>query len=258
MYGGATVTLAKRYNKLLKSRLLHYAAWNPVTDGYAVGDFGGFKGGVFQRLGNIAEFGVDPGARPGASTTKFNFTSSGAKIVRTAAGVAVDVFPEGSVEAKLEIDFSGEDGFYIRTGELSVTEMESVDAVAQQLKGRRDANGRRWQLRWRVVRKVYVAINPTILASAEQSVGFTLVGKADALKALELGSASAEISASSTRQDAVQIIGGTGPVALDLFSVRVIGGGANLEGVGAEPMIIDAELDTDWPDEPADDEDAFE
>lgn len=250
------MNLAKKYNTLFKSRLLHYAAWSPVTDRYAVGDFGAFKNGVFQRLGNIEEFGVDPEPRTGDSSVKFDFTSSGAVIVRTSAGARVEIFPQQSVEAKLQINFSGEDGFYIRTSKLSVAEMQSVDRVAQQLKGKQDPNGRRWQLRWRIVRKVYTAVEPTILASAEKNAEFTLSGSADALKALELGNGSANITVSSTRQDALQIAGGTGPIALDLFSVRLLGG-AGLERLvdqtqeGSTNDLVEADLDEKWPDDPA-------
>lgn len=252
------MTLARQYNKLLKSRLLHYAAWSPVTDRLEVGDFGGFKRGVFQKLGNIAEFGVDPGGRSGGAATKFVFTSSGTNIVRISGGVEVDVFPDASVEAKLEINFSSENGLYIRTGNLSVTEMDSVDRVAQILRGKRDPSGRRWKTRWKVVRKVYTAMDPTILAASERDAGFTLSGKAEALKALEFGGAALDVSVSSTRQDALQIVGGTGPVAIDLFSVRILGG-AGLEGLDTEPSEVGEddqvvpELDTYWSDLPGDD-----
>ena len=247
------MSLPRRYNRLLRKQLRHYAAWHPVGDPYEVGDFGAFRGGIFVKLGNVEEFGVNPNPQPGAAATKLDFTSSGVTTVRTAAGATVDVFPEEPLEAKLDLTFSGDSSFYLRSTELSVAEMPSVDAVAHQLKGKRDANGRRWKLRWKVIRKVYTAVDPAILASAERDASFTLTGRADALKRLELGHASADISVTSTKSDAIKISGGTGPVALDLFKVRVTGS-AGLESV---PQLVD--LDDDWADEPEDDpKDAFD
>lgn len=251
------MTLAAKYNRILKGKLLHFAAWSPVTDAYEVGDFGALRRGVFQKLGNIREFGVDPDAQAGASATSFDFTSSGSSIVRVAGGATVDVFPNQPLEAKLEITFSSEEAFYIRTSKLNVTEMRSVDQIAQKLKGRRDRDGRRWKLRWRIVRKVYTAANPAILASVEKDTKFTLLGRADALKALELGNASAEIAVASSRQDALKIAGGTGPVAIDLFRVKLLGG-AGLEAVESEDALeshnVAPELDDDW--DPDEDDDA--
>lgn len=252
--------LPRIYNRVMKSRLLHYAAWSPVTDRYEVGDFGAFTHGVFQKLGNIREFGVDPGAKPGTSTT-FEFSSAGMVSVRTKAGAEIDVFPEESVEAKLELSFTGETSFYIRSAEVSVMEMPAVDAVARKLSRARAADGRQWKNGWRVVRKVYVAKNPAILASSQSNASFVLSGKANALKRLELGHASAEISVSSSKEDAVKIVGGTGAIALDLFRVRLLGG-AGLEsfGVGREPGLaqteprVEAELDDEWSDDVSDDE----
>ncbi|MEM9455023.1 MAG: hypothetical protein AAGF11_12655 [Myxococcota bacterium] len=259
--------LAKEYNTLLKQRLHHYAAWSPITDRYEVGDFGAFRGGVFQKLGNIREFGVDPKPRIGASTVKFSLTSSGAVMVRTQAGAQVDVFPAQPVEAQLSIQFSGQRCTYIRTNALEVTEMPNVDAAAYQLRGHKDPHGRRWKLGWRIVRKVYVADNPVILASAERNVSFSLTGQADALKQLEVGNASAAIDVSSSASDALRIVGGRGPVALDLFKVRVTGraaldafdqqggggGGGERESEITAREQSEPEFDYDWQDEPDDD-----
>jgi len=247
------MSLPRRYNRLLRKQLRHYAAWNPVTDAYEVGDFGAFRGGIFVKLGNISEFGVDPNPQPGADATKLDFTSDGVTTVRTSGGATVDVFPDQPLEAKLQLSFSGRSSFYLRSTKLSVAEMPSVDAVAHQLKGRRDPNGRRWKLRWKVIRKVYTAVDPAILASAQSDASFTLTGKADALKRLELGHGSADVNVTSTKSDAVTISGGTGPVAMDLFKVRITGS-AGLESV---PELV--ELDDGWDDEPEDDpEDVFD
>jgi hypothetical protein len=256
------MSLARRYNILLKRSLQHYAAWSPVTDGFEAGDFGGFRRGVFVKLGNIREFGVDPAPQPGSSVTTFSFTSSGAVVSRTSGGVAVESFGDEDTEAKLFIEFQGENSLFIRTGEISVMEMPSVDAVAYRLRGTQDPNGRKWKSGWRVVRKVYRAENPTILASEERSASFQLKGKAGVLKQLELGNASADIAVESNQARALQIIGGAGPIALDLFKVRP-SGRAGMVSFAPGQQAEDAqpgepELDDDWEDDLEDPDELFE
>ena len=256
------MSLARKYNVLLKRGLHHYAAWSPVTDDYEVGDFGGFRRGVFVKLGNIREFGVPPDARAGSSVATFSFTSSGAVISRTNAGVAVESFGDDDTEAKLSIEFKGQNNLFIRTGEISVMEMPSVDAVAYRLQGKRDPNGRKWKLGWRVVRKVYQAKNPTILVSHVRSTSFALTGTAGVLKQLEIGEASADIAVQSNKAQTLQVIGGTGPIALDLFKVRLSGRAGIIsfapgqQGEDAQPL--EPELDDDWDDDIDDPDELFE
>ena len=251
--------LARKYAQIVKSRLLHHAAWSPVTDTYEVGDYGAFREGIFQKLGNIREFGIDPAPKQSTSTVGFDFASSGTTMVRTAAGASVDVFPSQPVEAKLQLDFQGDSSVFLRTSKLTVIEMPSVNAVAGQLHRKRDANGRRWKLGWRIIRKVYVATDPVILMSLERGATFSISGTATALKAVEAGSGSASLSVSSNKANTLQIVGGTGPVAFDLFRVRV-GGGAGLSfdvsrGPSQEDEPAEPELDDEWDDEPEDDDD---
>lgn len=252
--------LASKYAKIIKSRLMHYAAWSPVTDPYEIGDYGAFRRGIFQKLGNIREFGVQPQTRPGTSSVSLDFTSSGSTMVRTAGGAKVDVFPQEAVEGTLEIDFQGDSSIFVRTGKLSMTELTGVDSVAGQLLRKRDPNGRKWKLGWRIIRKLYVATDPVILVSAERGASFSLSGRADALKAAEAGSGSADLSVSSNKSDSLQILGGTGPVAFDLFKVRVTGranvsfGTPGQESQDEEPELDAPDLDDEWSDELEDDD----
>jgi hypothetical protein len=244
--------LARQYNRAFKQQLGHFAAWNPVTDAYAVGDFGGFRDGVFQKLGNIREFGIQPKIQKSATSVGFSFSSTGTKLVRTAAGVTVDTYPPAAVTGTLAVSFSSEYGFFVRTDKLDVQELEAVDAVARQLARTRDSNGRTWKRGWRVVRKVYVATDPVVLGSLESATNFTLAGKVELLQKLEGGKGSLDLQVSSNKASGLQILGGTGPIAFDLFRVR-IGGGAGLSfGIGpdaepdAEPSEpVELELDDD-------------
>lgn len=241
------MSLAQHYNKVLKTNLLHYAAWHPISDFYAVGDFGVFKGGIFQKLGNIAEFDMTVRVASGA-TSNFDYASAGTRVVRVSGGAEVQAFPDQPVEAKLTIAFSGKHSVYLKASSVNVLEMPDVDAVAHQLRGRRDSLGRKWKTGWRVVRKVYGAKDPAILASTAGDTSFDLSAKADVLKALELGNGSAEVAVTASNEDVIKVTSGTGPIALDLFKLGFFGG-TTLEKTGDAI----AESDDGWPAEVGDD-----
>lgn len=255
--------LASYYAQFLRSHLRHFAAWNPITDPYEVGDYGAFRRGLFHKLGNIRELGVEPHVRPGASEVSLAFTSAGATMVRTKCDARVAGSPAQAVEGTLEIDFQGESSVLLRTGRLAVTELVGVDAVAGQLVRARDGLGRRWKLGWRIIRKLYVASDPVILVSSERGARFSLSGRVDALDAFQAGHGAAELSVSCNKADALQIVGGTGPVAFDLFRVR-LGGHArvsfgNVEGRSdSEAAELGVpELDDEWHEEVFEDEAAL-
>lgn len=247
------MTLARRYNALFKRNLQHFAAWSPLVDSYDVGDYGVFRRGVFQRLGSIREFGVDPGARPSATKVSFSYATTGTTVVSGAGAGQPAVASRAS--GALELAFQGSDALYVRAGELRVMEMPSVDAVAHALLRTHDASGRQWRPAWRIVRKVYTATDPVILASTEERTTFALSGSAQALAMLGGGRGSADITVRSNRANTLQITSGTGPIALDLFRVG-LGGRAGLVSLAPGRQgeaEVELDLDDDWDGELDDD-----
>ncbi len=220
--------IAQRYNKILRREILHFAAWSPVTDPYEVGDYGGFRQGVFQKLGHIREFGVDPEVDAGHQAP-FDFVSAGVTTVRMEGDAEVKAYSGLDVEAKLAIRFSGKNSIYLKSALVNVATMRSVAAVAAKLRRAKSADGRTWNSGWRVIRKVYTAVDPSILVSTERDTAFTLSGKARALKQLEVGKASLDIAVEVSNANVVKVIGGTGPIALDLFKAGFFG--ASLESL---------------------------
>ena len=240
------MSIARVINRTLKREIGHYVAWMPLSDSYAVGDYGAFRGGLFQKLGNVAEFGVDPRPSSGRDVA-FTLASSGVTTLRTVAGAEVPVFPDNPVQAELTLGFSKGDGVFLRAS-ARVEEMTSVDAVAHALSGAMAADGRSWKRRWKVVRKVYTAKDPLLLAAAESNTEFRISATADVLKAVELAGGHGGLAVTGSRSTAFHLSPGTGPLALDLFSLGWFGGAA-LETAAA----MSHHLDDAWPEEPPDD-----
>lgn len=216
---------SSEFNKIVYESLSAYAAWLPITDNYELGDYGIISDGIFRKMGNIAEFGVSFRQSKG-SNSSLDFTSEGVSTQRIAGGAAVNVFPENAVDAKLKLEFSSERSFVIKAKTITSTQMDNVDETAVALDNAKRSDGKAWQRGWRVVRGVYRAENPLILSVEQAGTTIELSGKADALRQLEIGNASADVGLTGSSERGLRIVGESGPIALRLFKVKFFGGGA--------------------------------
>lgn len=216
---------AKRFDRVLYGELGIHAAWLPVTNSFAVGDYGLISEGVFHKLGNVGEFGVTVEAEDG-EPTRLRFRSDGVRLRRLVGGVEVDVFPDSDIDAKLAVEFGDEHSFFVSAA-LGVRSMSSVAAVGRAL---RSADG--WNRRYRVVSAVYRGQDCTVVSARRASSSVEIEGRADALRLLELGEASAGLTLSSTSDVGLDVVGATGVVGLRLFRLRRFGDGVRVLGPG--------------------------
>lgn len=207
--------IAKDFNKVLHDQIRIHAAWLPVTNTFQLGDFGVISDGVFVRMGNIqSDFGVTFDTQAGTET-KLDFKSDRVRVFRFAGNAEVPVFPGESVDASLKIEFGKEKSFFLKAA-LSVSQMASVFATAQQLRDKP-----RWNAgKFKVISAVYTGRGCAILSSREGNASVEITGKADALKKLEMGSAEAGLSFSSKSGMGLEILGDSGVVGLQLFKVE--------------------------------------
>lgn len=218
---------ASRFDDILKREINIHAAWLPITNTFEIGDFGIVSDGVLVKMGNIRTMGVGWNAKDG-SPAKLDFASDGTTIVRAVGNATVQAFPDQDLDASLTIEFERESSFLVKA-ELTVSEMQDVAAVADKLSQLAE-----WQSRYRVVSAVYVGHGCTILSSKGANSKIALSGKANALKRLDLASASAGIDVTKSERIGLQIVGQTGPVGLSLFKMRWLIGG--VEVLGAPPL----------------------
>ena len=207
--------LPQRYNRVLRRHTLHFAAWSPISDPYAVGDYGLLRNGVFQKLGHIRDFGVDFGTEQGHPVA-FDFSSTQVSTVRMQADVEVPVFQNVDVAATLTFQFEGDFLALVKSPVVNVEIMRSTQAVARRL----DATPG-WKHRYRVVWKVYSGAPALIVSSLGRGTKVELAGRASALRKFELGDSMVGVRVTS--QHDLKIEGAAGPIALDLFRVRQSG-----------------------------------
>lgn len=231
--------IKKSYNDALYHQLGIYAAWLPVTNTFKLGDYGLISDGVFVATGNIANLGITYTTAT-SPPTSFKFASEGASMVRFAAGVAVDSFPEvGTIDVALEWHFSRANSCLVLANSVAVEQMDNLEAVADALK-----NHKKWNRRNRVISSVYTGQKCAVICATEANSKVKLSGKVDAIKALELGAVSADLGFEASNSSVYQALGETGPIGLKMFRIGFFGGlhvlSADVAQAGA------SELQSDW------------
>jgi len=213
------MSIAEDYSKILFREVRMRAAWLPISNHFAVGDFGLICDGVFQRMGNVSsDLQVDFQTAPGGQAAKLDFKSEQVRSVRLVGEAVVNVFPANAVDASLRIEFERDRSFYLKA-QLTLTQMTSIFDVASRI-----AMAGGWNpKKYKVISGVYSGQNCVLLSSRKGKAEIVISGKSDALQRLEIGKAEAGLQISSTSNLGLEIVGDSGVVGLDLFSVRPSG-----------------------------------
>jgi hypothetical protein len=234
--------IAATFSKHLHKEVDAHAAWLPVANNFAVGDYGLVSDGVFNRMGSISEFGVDA-AGADTNAVKLDFKSEGTRLVSLVGEAEVSELPPAPIDAKLRIEFSNRDSYYAKAAKASVSEIPNLRQVAAQL-----AKADGWRRKYRVVWSTVTAHDCLIVTSRAANAAFELSGKAEVLKQLGLGGAKAGVNISGERDVGLSIVGETGVVGLKLFKLKLWGDQAKLLGPEGE-----VEIEEDAGDELEDD-----
>ncbi|MCY1142764.1 hypothetical protein OWR29_32620 [Actinoplanes sp. Pm04-4] len=213
---------ARKFNRILHSELDVHAAWVPVTNTFALGDYGVFSDGVFVKMGNIAEHGITFSTASGAPA-RLRFRSDGVRVTKFVAGAEVPNIPQVDLEASIRIEFSTADSFYVDAPVLSVESIEDVARVGAAL---REVEG--WRRKYKVVFSTYTGQGCTVISSRKANSTFELSATADVLHLLELGKANGGITLSGESAAGLEVIGATGVVGLRLFKLRLFTGSTDI------------------------------
>lgn len=202
-----------QFNDIIQKHLNVFSAWIPIVNKYSLGDYGIFADGVFARLGNIKDdFQVNFKKGSGAAAS-IDFTSEGARVVKLSGGAEVTAIPAGDVKASIQIEFSKERSFLVKSPSITVVTIDNVQEVAKQLK----ASGQ-WDGKWKVVHSVYNATDAVIVSTIEAGTKLNFSGDASALGKMKLGSAG--ISIDTNKSLGLKINGKDGVIGLGLFRIK--------------------------------------
>jgi len=236
--------IADRFGKFLKAELDCRAVWPPVLTPIQLGDYGVSDGASFQRLGNIADFGLKIEVERGQPSS-LDLVTEGMKQVRLAAGAAVPAFQGlGEVAGTLGIEFTRSESFLLKCRCVERTQIGNLGALALRLSRAKTVDGQAWKhLAWKIVWQLYTGHEVVFLATRGTGTKVDFQGSASALHQLEMGSVSAGVGVQTNQSLGVQILGDTGPVGYGLARVKIIGAGVKFFGGDLE----DEERATDAP-----------
>jgi hypothetical protein len=203
---------AKRLNRILQKEIHVHAAWLPVTNTLQVGDYGVISSGVFHKMGNISEFGVDWQSAAGAPS-KLDFSSEGTRVTKLVGDAEVQTLPDQGIDAKIEIAFTRADSFLLKAN-LSMEAMQNLAQTALAL-----SRTPGWNKKYRVVNATYTGQDCVVISTREADSKVEISGKADALQQFDLGAVSAGFGFQSNKQLGLEIVGETGVVGLKIFKL---------------------------------------
>ncbi|MBK7829946.1 hypothetical protein [Nannocystis sp.] len=245
------MSLASSAARVIRQQLRAHVAWLPLANNFELGDFGVVSGGVFTRLGNVRSLGVRFKTRSTAGAP-FEFRSGGTTEVTLDADAKLDIAAGLDASAGLRIAFASAESLFLRAAEIVISEIDELLPVAAVLR-----NHSQWRLRYRVVHKVWTGHDAIFITSAESDAVIDLRGSLEAIQGLRQGRANLDLQVHNKTNVGLDLIGHTGPIALGLFRVRLVGGDPELLdfSVGAVPSGgVPYELDQPGEhDEPVDD-----
>jgi hypothetical protein len=203
--------LAKQFNDTIQQQLNIFAAWLPVANTFQLGDYGIMDDGVFTKMGNIKELGIAFSTGKG-NDASIDFTSASTKVINFAAGVEVDVIPEGALNAKVTFDFQNEKSMLIKSPAINVNTIENVNEIGQKL-----IENPKWQRKFKVVHQTYTAREVAIMSTIDAGTKITFSGDVKALQQLNVGNIN--VGYQSTRKLGLDLQGVEGVIGLGLFQI---------------------------------------
>ena len=218
--------LAQNYGRIVKRELNAHAAWFPITNTLEVGDFGLIEDGVFRPIGKIPQKypDIEVKTQAGPKTEIHVKTEGTTSVVLDLDGNVKTFQALGDAEGQLKISFKKENAVMLESS-ITSKQMTNIDDVAKALNKKKD-----WKNRFKVVSSVYVGEKATVLCSRDAGTELSLKGKADVLKAVEAGNAGVGLAVTSNKSGVFHSVGETGVIAIELFKLKMIGGGVNTLG----------------------------
>ncbi len=220
---------ARALGRVFREHFGMHLAWVPLTTSLSLGDYGLWRGGVFVPLGNIAEFGVSVRRERGRESS-LEYTSAGLVSVGGAAGRAPLVGAGSRGEAQLR--FSQANACVVQVGRLTSERIGNVAEVSRKLSRQRG-----WRRRYKIVTELFRGEDVLLLVTSEKDTEIRIRG---GLGARGRGSeGSMEVTAS--KRLGLEIVGGEGPIGLNVCRVRLGGASAvafgDLEDGASEPEV---------------------
>jgi hypothetical protein len=211
--------LADDVANVLHNQLKCQVAWLPISNTFALGDYGIISQGVFNKLGNVKEYSASMQLAEGPPV-KLDFVSDETTVTSFAGNVQVDALPsDPAIDASIKIAFSRQGSFLIKARTVRVSAVENINQVMTFL---HDRPG--WRDSFKVVTRMWTAENAALLSTIADDTKVVLGAKAPALKKFQLGEVDIGINLSKSRELGLELLGVSGVIGLGLTHRTFFGG----------------------------------
>jgi triacylglycerol lipase len=205
------MALGSQYCKQIREELRRHANY-PPNKLVELGDFGVLDDHVFERLGNLRQFGVTFNTIDGTGRSSFQFKTKGNVDFHLIAKGDVQAGGITAVRAGLELKFSHEDAVFFVAAECTTKAIDNLLALESALISL--LNQGRWQTEFYVVTEINAATKTTAIASADKDCEIKLEASSPAIEAIELGDANLELRVKRSRNTSLEVVTEKGQVPL--------------------------------------------
>lgn len=202
----------KSYCTEVKQRLNYYASWLPNSS-FALGDYGRLEDKVFQREGNISDFGIRYIAGEPGPLADIEYASQHVTTIQTKldAGEAAAGHKVG-----LSIGFSNAGECFIRLGGCRMTSFHNMQDIAGQVLSLRERGI--WSDDWVVICQLLSADKTIIYISGDKGAQVKIGLKSDDIQSIGRAGVSFDSLSKSSISTAIEGDAGLVP----LFSLAKV------------------------------------
>lgn len=209
--------LPKKFDRRLKNRMGFHAAWPPTLTNLTVGSIVRRKNGVFEDVGHLDNRGIKFGTRNG-SAARIDFSTDGISAKTTQGGAEVSVEKiDLDASASVGIDVKKQDSFLIKTDRFQVKEMTNELKVGLNVAAKLPNWNHKTDF---IVRNVASGQDVTFIASAKKNKSMKLSGSGKAVFDFVSIGLSAGLNKSGSSNVSFSVLGGSGPVGIQIFRVK--------------------------------------
>lgn len=178
--------ISRVYRSEVGKELDVYCLW-PINAPVALGDFGIFNNGVFDKDGNIFQMmGLnvnDFQQNPGGTAVNNQVVKRAASIKRVASAGGIVPAPGMPVQLDIEIDFEGDDAFFLQIQNIRVYSIVYDRVLEQQIENWWSAQPRSWIRSHRLVSRIWNVGRLNFAYTATRKMGVIIKGSAPSIKA---------------------------------------------------------------------------
>jgi hypothetical protein len=227
--------IASKLEGILQKQIKCHAAWLPLANSFALGDYGLISGGVFTKMGSVKEFGGSWGEEQSPSV-KLDFVSAGTTVTNFVGEAEVKALPKLAANASVRYKFEEAESFLLRASTVRVNSISNLNALMKSLKSKGD-----WEKRFSVVRQVWLAEDAAVLCTLKAGTEVTFSGDVPALEQLSIGKADVSLSIATSQELGLKLVGKTGVIGLGFAKFGFFG---DVKTLAVAPAATDGQLES--------------